>query len=258
MNAIEIINFMKQYRNGKIAVEDLNLSIPTGSFFGFLGPNGAGKTTTVNYIAGLIRKSRGMLKLFGEAITEDEYEYKRRIGVVLEKPLYLDRLTGEEYIHFVGRMYGLNNKVLKKRANELFDMFELEDSKSRQIKSYSAGMKKKISLSAALIHDPDLLILDEPFEGIDVITSKIIKEILNRIIEKGCTILLTSHMLEVVEKLCDRVAIINKGKIVFVSESNKIRDLFENDEMAERDVNLEDIFLNVVGSKKRGKLSWLE
>ncbi len=258
MNAIEIANFMKRYRGGKIAVEGLDLIVPCGSFFGFVGPNGAGKTTTVNYISGLIKKSRGTLKLFGEIIKEGAYEYKRRIGVVLENPLYLDRLTGDEYMHFVGRMYGLDAQAARRRTDELFELLELNDSRGVQIRTYSAGMKKKISLSAALIHDPELLILDEPFEGIDAVSSKVIREILVRMVEKGRTIFLTSHMLEIVEKLCDEVAIIHKGKIVFVSKSSDIRDIFRDEEMSERYTGLEDIFLSIVGKRERGTLSWLE
>ncbi len=258
MNAIEISGFMKRYRGDKIAVQNLNLNVPQGSFFGFVGPNGAGKTTTVNYIAGLIRKSSGTLKLFGETIKEGAFEHKRRIGLVLEKPLYLDRLTGQEYLQLVGQLYGLGRNMTTDRTDELLALLDINDSRNKQIRFYSAGMKKKISLAGALIHDPDLLILDEPFEGIDAVSSKTIRNILEKMTHKGRTIFMTSHMLSVVEKLCGEVAIINKGIIVFVSPSSKIRETFKDDKMTERYRDLEDLFISIVGDKENDMLSWLE
>ena len=258
MNAIEITGFMKRYRGGTVAVENLDLTVPCGSFFGFVGPNGAGKSTTVNYIAGLIRESRGALRLFGETIERGSFEHKRRMGIVLERPSYLDRLIGREYLHFVGRMYGLAAAQSAERTNELLSLLDIDDSRDRQIRTWSAGMKKKVSLAAALIHDPDLLLLDEPFEGIDAVSAKTIRAILGRVVERGGTIFLTSHMLHIVEVLCDEVAIIHQGRIVFVAPSGKIRETFRDERMTERCRDLEDLFMNIVGVKETDLPSWLD
>ncbi len=258
MYAIEIKGFTKIYKNKVKAVDNLDLNVPMGSFFGFVGPNGAGKSTTVNFIAGLIRKTNGALKIMGEEIVEDNYEYKRKIGFVLEKPFYIDRLTAKEYLHFAGRMLGLDKNTTEERTEELIEFFDLPADK-KLIEKFSAGMKKKVSLAAALIHDPEILILDEPFEGIDAVSSETIRSMLTKMVEKGKTIFLTSHILEIVEKLCSEVAIIDKGKVIFQSPIEDIRERFKDDDLKKRYSSLEQLFLSLVsGSEKKDTLSWLE
>jgi len=258
MNAIEIIDFTKRYRGGKLAVKDLDLSVSRGSFFGLVGPNGAGKSTLVNFIAGMIRQSGGSLKIFDAPVREGDYGHKRRMGVVLEQPLYLDLLTGTEYLHFAGRLYGLEHKAVRERTGEILDVLDMGDAGDSRIRSYSSGMKKKLSIAAAIIHDPDLLILDEPFEGIDAVSSNTIRKILDRMAESGRTIFLTSHILHIVESLCEEVAIMHRGSIVFSSPSARIRETFKDGELRERYRDLEELFLDLVGGKQDRIPSWLE
>ena len=195
---ISIKDFRKEYKK-TVAVNNLNLKIKRGSFFGFIGPNGAGKSTTVNFIAGLVKKDKGELRFDGQIITESSYKYKGRIGFVLEKPMYLEKLTGKEFLHFTGQMQKIDLPTVKQRTDELLAFMELIEKQDELIEKYSAGMKKKISLAAAMIHDPDILILDEPFEGIDPVSVNKIKENLKLMVKNGKTILLTSHVLEIVE-----------------------------------------------------------
>ena len=258
MNAIEIEQFTKIYKGKVKAVDRLDLNVRAGSFFGFVGPNGAGKSTTVNFIAGLIRRNSGTLRILGEEINDDSYEYKRKVGFVLEKPFYIEKLTAREYLTFAGRMFGLEEGLAKKRTEELVEFFELPKDK-KTIEKYSTGMKKKVSLAAALIHDPEILILDEPFEGIDAVSSELIRSMLGRMVEKGKTIFLTSHILEIVEKLCSEVAIIDKGRIILQSPIEEIRARFKDEELKRNYSSLEQLFLSLVsGDEKKDSLSWLE
>lgn len=258
MNVIEINHYTKIYKRKIVAVDDLTMNVREGSFFGFIGPNGAGKTTTVNYLAGLLKKNKGELHFFGDHITDDSYEYKRKIGFVLEMPLYFKKLKGEEYLHFVGQMYDLEKRIVVSRTKELFELLELSEKKDELIETYSAGMKKKISLAAAIIHDPELLVLDEPFEGIDPVSSKIIRDNLKLMVKNGKTIFLTSHILEIVEKLCNEIAIINKGKLIFQDSTVSIRGKMKSDKNG-KFLGLEDLFHRlVVPDNNKHILSWLE
>lgn len=258
MNVIEIEHFTKIYKRSIVAVDDLTMNIREGSFFGFIGPNGAGKTTTVNYLSGLLKKTKGELYLFSEFIREHSYEYKRKIGFVLEIPLYFEKLTGEEYLQFVGQMYGMGKRIVISRTKELFEFLELSEKKNYLIDTYSAGMKKKISLAAGMIHDPELLILDEPFKGIDPVSSKIIRDNLKLMVKKGKTIFMTSHILEIVERLCDEFAIIDKGKLIFQGSTESIRKKFE-DYKDSKSSGLEDLFRHLVTpDNDKHILSWLE
>jgi len=258
VNIIEIDGFTKVYKKKVKAVDELTLNIPQGSFFGLLGPNGAGKTTTVNYIAGLIRPTSGKLKIFNEEITENSYLHKAKMGFVLEQPLYIEKFTGYEYINFAGQMYGLDKKKSKSRSEELLNFMGLYEKRDETIESYSAGMKKKISLSAALIHNPSILILDEPFEGIDPVSSVNIREILVQMVHNNVTIILTSHVLDIVEKLCDEFAIIDKGKLVFQGRIADIHNTGKTQDGNENYKNLEDLFCTLVGKPaEKNTLSWL-
>jgi ABC-2 type transport system ATP-binding protein len=208
--AIAVSNLLKVY-DGKPAVDGLTLTVPRGCFFGFLGPNGAGKSTTIRMLIGLAAPTSGSIELLGLRMPEQELEIKKRIGLVPDENLLFDRLTGREFLEFVGRMYGLERRLAMQRADELLDLFELSAERKKLIAEYSKGMRKRIAMAASLIHHPELFLMDEPFEGVDAVGARLMKDILLDQVRHGATIFLTSHVLEVVERLCDRVAIINRA-----------------------------------------------
>ena len=223
--------------------------VPRGCFFGFLGPNGAGKTTTIRMLMGLIPPTSGGIELFGLPIPERGIEVKRRIGLVPDESLLFDQLTGPEYVEFVGRMYSLDREVARERTRELLALFELDNERRTMIGDYSKGMRKRVAMAAALIHRPELFLLDEPFEGVDAVGARLMKDILFEQVRHGATMFLTSHVLEVVERLCDRVAIIHDGRLVVDDSIDNLRSGEET---------LEDIFVRVVGGvRSREALEWL-
>jgi ABC-2 type transport system ATP-binding protein len=246
--AIEVENLRKVY-GSKAAVDGLSLTVPCGSFFGFLGPNGAGKSTTIRMLTGLIPPTSGSIKLLGMPLPGQELEIKRHIGLVPDESLLFDRLTGGEFLEFVGRMYGLARPVARERAGELLTLFELSDQPRKLIAEYSKGMRKRVAMAASLIHRPQLFLMDEPFEGVDAVGARLMKDILLDQVRQGATIFLTSHVLEVVERLCDRVAIIHEGRIV---REGALQDLRSGSE------TLEDVFVRVVGAEREfQRLDWL-
>src|SRR5713101_9167757 len=246
--AIEVENLRKVY-GSKAAVDGLSLTVPCGSFFGFLGPNGAGKSTTIRMLTGLIPPTSGSIKLLGMPLAGQELEIKRHIGLVPDESLLFDRLTGGEFLEFVGRMYGLARPVARERGRELLQLFQLAEQPRKLIAEYSKGMRKRIAMGASLIHRPQLFLMDEPFEGVDAVGARLMKEILLDQVRQGATIFLTSHVLEVVERLCDRVAIINEGKIVREGTMQELRSASET---------LEDVFVRVVGAERAfDRLDWL-
>jgi len=246
--AIRVRDLRKLY-GGKPAVDGLSLEVPRGCFFGFLGPNGAGKTTTIRMLIGLAPPDSGSIELLGLASPDHAMEIKRRIGLVPDESLLFDRLTGGEFLEFVGRMYGLERRVARERAGELLALFELDGERGKLIAEYSKGMRKRASMAAALIHRPDLLLLDEPFEGVDAVGARLMKELLQTLVREGVTIFLTSHVLEVVERLCDRVAIIHQGKLVL---EGIVEELRHGDEP------LEALFVRAVGAERTlERLEWL-
>ena len=212
----------------------------------------------MHYIASLLKADRGELFLLGEKIDTNSYKHRGHIGFVLEKPLYFEKLTGEDYLHFIGQMYDLDKCTAEERTTELLGFLDLTDKKDKLIETYSAGMKKKISLAAAMIHDPQLLVLDEPFEGIDAISSKKIRENLKLMVKKGKTVVLTSHILEIVEKLCDEIAIINKGKLVFQAPTKSIRKKLKDKIGGKTFSGLEDLFFHLTAPDGEvEELTWL-
>jgi ABC-2 type transport system ATP-binding protein len=246
--AIEIRDLRKVY-GAKAAVDGLSLTVPRGSFFGFLGPNGAGKSTTIRVLTGLIPPTSGSIELLGMPMEGHELEIKKRIGLVPDESLLFDRLTGVEFLEFVGRMYGLPRPVAQERAGELLELFELIAQPRQLIAEYSKGMRKRVAMAASLIHRPELFLMDEPFEGVDAVGARLMKDILLDQVHHGATIFLTSHVLEVVERLCDRVAIINEGKIVREGTMQELRSASET---------LEDVFVRVVGADRAfERLDWL-
>lgn len=245
--AIAVHDLRKVYGD-KAAVDGLNLVVPRSCFFGFLGPNGAGKSTTIRMLTGLIPPSSGSIEMLGMRLPERELEIKSRIGLVPDESLLFDRLTGAEFLEFVGRMYGLARPVARERARSLLGLFELRENR-KLIAEYSKGMRKRVAMAASLIHHPDLFLMDEPFEGVDAVGARLMKDILLDQVRRGATIFLTSHVLEVVERLCDRVAIIDRGKIVREGSMSELRGGTES---------LEDVFVRLVGSGREfQELDWL-
>jgi ABC-2 type transport system ATP-binding protein len=234
--AILVQDLEKRY-GAKAAVDGLDLEVPGGSFFGFLGPNGAGKSTTIRILTGLIPFDRGTVEVLGLRLPGEDLAIKRRIGLVPDESLLFDRLTGAEYLEFVGRMYELDRAVAIDRARGLLELFELPAGR-KMIAEYSKGMRKRVAMAASLIHHPELFLMDEPFEGVDAVGARLMKDILQHQVARGATVFLTSHVLEVVERLCDRVAIINDGKIAVCGTMEELRAGGES---------LEDAFVRVVG-----------
>lgn len=247
--AIEVRGLRKVYGD-KAAVDGLTLTVPRGCFFGFLGPNGAGKTTTIRMLMGLAPPTAGTIRILGRKMPEEELDIKARIGLVPDESLLFDHLTGLEYVEFVGRMYGLGRALSRRRAVELMELFDLDTAGRKLIAEYSKGMRKRVAMAAALIHRPELFLLDEPFEGVDAVGARLMKDILLEQVAQGATIFLTSHVLEVVERLCDRVAIIHQGRLVVEGAMEELRSGEET---------LEDLFVRVVGGPARTTeaLDWL-
>jgi ABC-2 type transport system ATP-binding protein len=243
-----LVRGLKKFYGSKAAVNGVDLEVPRGSFFGFLGPNGAGKSTTIRILTGLIPADSGYIEILGMPLAEEELEIKRRLGLVPDESLLFDRLTGAEFLEFVGRMYGLDRRVAIEHARDLLDLLELADDR-KLIGEYSKGMRKRVAMAASLIHHPELFLMDEPFEGVDAVGARLMKDILLDQVRRGATVFLTSHVLEVVERLCDRIAIINNGTIV---TSGTLAELRAGGE------SLEDAFVRVVGAERQlERLDWL-
>jgi ABC-2 type transport system ATP-binding protein len=259
--AVETVDLKKTFGDFT-AVDGIDLKIESGTFFGFLGPNGAGKSTTIKMLTGLLDKTSGSASILGFDIDSDPVEVKRRIGVVPEELALFDRLTGREYLNFVGRMYGLGVADIHTRTRELLEVMELDRDPKKLIADYSHGMKKKLAFSAAVIHEPRLLFLDEPFEGIDAVASRSIKDLMSTLLKTGVTIFLTSHILEIVEKLCRDIAVIHEGRLVAQGTLEELKRGIAL--KAGRDqvqtATLEQIFLSLIDHDDAPKttLSWLE
>ena len=231
------------------AVDNLNLTVERGSFFGFLGPNGAGKSTTIKMLTGLLAPTSGKMLVLGRDLAVEPLEVKRRIGVVPEDLNLFERLTGAEMLSFTARMYGLQKTEIAERLPELLDLMELRNEPKKLIVEYSHGMKKKLSLACALIHRPEILFLDEPFEGIDAIASRTLKDLLSRLTARGLTVFLTSHVLEIVERLCSDIAIIAHGKLLAAGPLAELKKGVGLTDAGERKgpLSLEEYFVEVVG-----------
>ncbi len=252
-DAIRVEGLTKVFRQ-QTAVDHISFRVAQGRFFGFLGPNGAGKSTTIKMLTGLLRPTSGDAVIEGIRLGRDPLGIKRAIGVLPEElPLY-ERLTGEEYLLFAGRMYGLQREEARRRTAELLEFLSLEEDRGKLIVDYSHGMKKKLALAAALIHNPRVLFLDEPLDGIDPVSGRVVSDLLRRLTRKGVTLFFTSHVLDVVERLCDEVAIIDRGRIVAQGSLDEIRAQRE----VAPDASLEDLFLKLVAADiTREDLSWI-
>ena len=248
--AIETKGLTRMY-DDFCAVDHIDLHVESGTFYGFLGPNGAGKSTTIKILTGLLAATEGEIHVLGHNMYDikESLEAKSRIGVVPEDLALFENLTAREHLTFIGRMYLLPAETLRSRIDELLETLGLADAEKKLVLEYSHGMRKKLALAAALLPNPDMFFLDEPFEGVDAVTSRIIRDMLMGYIGRGSTIFLTSHVLDVVEKLCTHVGIIVKGELVEQAELNELR----------RGSSLEERFLEKVGADEEAthKLSWL-
>ena len=256
------------------AVQDVNLTVASGQFFGFLGPNGAGKSTTIKMLTGLLAPTSGSIQILGLDAAANPIEVKRQIGVVPEGLALFGRLTAAEYLNFVGRMYGLDAATTAARTTELLEFMSLANETKKLVTDFSHGMQKKLALAAAVIHGPKVLFLDEPFEGVDAIASGTLKSMLQGMIARGATIFLTSHVLEIVERLCTHIAIIDRGHLIANGSLEELRagvharnpagldHIDSNGAAGTQTLTLEQIFLNIVGSEPGARqyeqeLSWL-
>jgi ABC-2 type transport system ATP-binding protein len=249
--AIETTGLSRDFGSFR-AVDQLSLRVEAGTFYGFLGPNGAGKSTTIKMLTGLLAPSSGSMRILGEDTSDLQraLAVKRRVGVVPENLALFDNLTAREHLTFIGRMYLLPPDTIRTRCDELLAMMELPDDGKKLTLEFSHGMKKKLALAAALLPNPDLLFLDEPFEGVDAVSSRVLRDTLKQFVGRGATVFLTSHILEIVERLCTDVGIIARGRLVHHGTMEELR----------HGGSLEDKFLAVVGTEHVGmqKLSWLE
>jgi ABC-2 type transport system ATP-binding protein len=249
--AIETVGLTRQFGN-LCAVDTIDLRVERGTFYGFLGPNGAGKSTTIKMLTGLLAPTSGSMRLLGEDLGDLERAraVKARVGVVPENLALFENLTAREYLTFIGRMYLLPAATVRARTEELLSMMDLAQEERKLALEYSHGMRKKLALAAALLPNPELLFLDEPFEGVDAVASRVLRDTLRRCVERGATVFLTSHVLEIVEKLCTHVGIIAQGKLVHQESMAAVREKG----------SLEERFLAVVGADQfdHQRLSWLE
>lgn len=272
ITAVSTVNLTRRFGQ-LLAVDNVDLRVTAGQFFGFLGPNGAGKSTTIKMLTGLLAPTSGRIEILGQDLLAESVEVKRQIGVVPEGMALFGRLTGAEYLNFVGRMYGLGRGVASQRATELLEFMQLADQPKALVADYSHGMQKKLALAAAVIHGPRILFLDEPFEGVDAIASGTLKAMLQRMIARGATIFLTSHVLEIVERLCSHVAIIHHGRLVAQGSLEELRagvqaqsaiaspngDSPSAAVASDEKLTLEELFLRIVGGSRisESELSWL-
>lgn len=243
---------LTRFFNDSCAVKGIELAVESGTFYGFLGPNGAGKSTTIKMLTGLLAPSSGQVLVLGRNMLDprEALEAKRRIGVIPEDLALFDYLTAREYLTFVGRIHLMPRETIRSRCEELLSLLDLQDEEKKLTLEYSHGMKKKLAMAAALLPNPDLLFLDEPFEGVDAVTSRVIRDVLAGFVARGSTVFLTSHVLEIVERLCTHVGIIVKGELVQQASLDTIRQRG----------SLEECFLETAGADPEAtrKLNWLE
>ncbi|AHH95015.1 ABC transporter ATP-binding protein [Kutzneria viridogrisea] len=243
------ISGLRKVFGSTVAVDDVGLTVPRGSFFGLVGPNGAGKTTSLSMCVGLLRPDAGSVRIFGADVWADPVRAKELVGVLPDGLALPERLTGRELLTYTGLLRGLAPDTVAERADELLRVLELTEAERTLVIDYSAGMRKKIGLATALLHAPKLLVLDEPFEAVDPVSGATIRTILQRFVHAGGAVVLSSHVMELVEKLCDHVAVITRGRVVASGPVEQVRG----------DRTLEEAFVHLVGGRTGGGegLSWL-
>lgn len=246
---IETRNLMKRYGD-KVAVNNVSFDVYSGEVFGFLGPNGAGKTTTIKMIVGLLQPTSGTVKVAGYDIQTQSMQAKASCGYVPDTPNLYAKLTGRELLRFVSDLYNLDRSQVAHRIDELLRMFDLTTAADDTIDSYSHGMQQKTSLAAALMHDPKVLVLDEPTVGLDPKSARLIKDILRQLADRGAAVMLSTHILEIAERMCDRIGIINKGQLIAVGTMDELRTLDKTGQES-----LEDIFLGLTGGAEEAEIA---
>jgi ABC-2 type transport system ATP-binding protein len=247
LSFIETVNLTKRYGD-RPAVDNVTFSVNGGEIFGFLGPNGAGKTTTIKMIVGLLHPTAGTVKVSGYDVIQQPVQAKAVCGYVPDEPNLYAKLTGRELLRFVGDLYNLDRARTARRSEELLNLFGLSEAANDTTDSYSHGMRQKTSLAAALVHDPKVLILDEPTVGLDPKSARLIKDILRQMATRGAAVMLSTHILEIAQNMCDRIGIINKGKLIAVGTMEELQH-------AQGESSLEDIFLSLTGGVEYAEIA---
>jgi ABC-2 type transport system ATP-binding protein len=245
---IETQQLVKRFGE-KTAVDDVNFDVRPGEIFGFLGPNGAGKTTTIKMIVGLLQPTSGKVKLAGYDVQNQSLQAKALTGYVPDTPNLYPKLSGRELLRFVGDLYGLKRDLVEQRGEELLRLFELTEAADDTLDSYSHGMQQKSALACALIHDPKVLVLDEPTVGLDPRSARLIKDMLRQMAERGSAVFLSTHILEIAERMCDRIGIINKGELIAIGSMDELRAVGKGE------TSLEDIFLDLTGGAEYAEIA---
>jgi ABC-2 type transport system ATP-binding protein len=246
---IELTNLTKRY--GRFtAVDGINLTIPKGELYGLLGPNGAGKTTTMRMIAGILQPSSGEVKICGIDLLKNPLVAKSRLGFIPDRPFVYDKLTGVEFLRFVAGLYGMGGPDIEFRIDELLDVFELAPWKHELTESYSHGMRQKLIISSALVHHPDVIVVDEPMIGLDPKSARLLKDMLREFVNRGGTVLMSTHTLEIAEAMCDRIAIVQSGRVAANGTMDELRS-----QTSSGDASLEELFLKLTGGLSERELS---
>ena len=239
---IELTNITKRYAS-YLAVNDLSLTVHPGEVFGFLGPNGAGKTTTIKIMGGILEPTSGQVRICGMEMRKNPEAVKRKIGFIPDRPYLYEKLTGLEFLKFTADLYGTNGNGFLPRAKEELERFSLLDWSDELIESYSHGMRQRLIFAAALLHDPEVIIVDEPMVGLDPMAIKMVKDLFQRLSKKGVTVFMSTHTLKVAEDICDRIGIINRGNLIGTGTTAELHQLSQTS-----DSDLEAVFLNLTGN----------
>jgi ABC-2 type transport system ATP-binding protein len=247
-NLIQTQDLVKRFGE-KTAVDQVTFQVAAGEVFGFLGPNGAGKTTTIKMIVGLLQPTSGSVKVAGFDLQRQPLQAKAVCGYLPDTPNLYPKLSVRELLRFVGDLYEINNEQIERRSQELLNLFELADAADDPIDTYSHGMQQKTALASALIHDPQVLVMDEPTVGLDPRSARLIKDMLRQLAERGAAIFLSTHILEIAERMCDRIGIIDEGKLIAVGTMQELRA------MGKGETSLEDIFLNLTGGTEYAEIA---